>query len=70
MHPTATFMAEWLKTSLRFLDVIVSFIKGAIETDLHLKPTYSHQYLQPKIAHKISETNSSFHVKQRTTGKV
>ena len=24
----------------------------------------------PAISYKISETNSSFHVKQRTTGKV
>ena len=27
-------------------------------------------YLRPTIIHKISKTNSSFHVKQGTTGKV
>ena len=63
VHPTIKFTTEWSKTSLPFLDVTVSFIKGAIEPDLYLKPTYSHQYLQSTIAHKISKTNSSFHVK-------
>ena len=42
-HPTLKFTAEWSKT---FLDVTVSLIEGVIETDLFVKPTDSHQYLQ------------------------
>ena len=45
MHATITFTADWSKTSINFLDVTVPFVKGVIETDLYVKPTYSHQYL-------------------------
>ena len=46
MHPTIKFTAEWSKTSINFLDVTVSLVEGVIETDLYVKPTDSHQYLQ------------------------
>ena len=36
VHPTFKFAAEWSKTSIIFLDVTVSLIEGAIETDLLL----------------------------------
>ena len=49
--PTITFTAEWSKTSINFLDVTVPFIEGAIETDLYVKPTDSHQYLQSSLSH-------------------
>ena len=45
------FTAEWLKTSINFLDVTVSLIEGVIETDLFVKPTDSHQYLQSSSCH-------------------
>ena len=50
-HPTIKFTAEWSKTSINFLDVIVSLIEGVIETDLFVKPTDSHQYLQSNSCH-------------------
>ena len=51
MYPTIKFTAEWSKTSINFLDVTVSLIKGVIETDLYVKPTDSHQYLQSSVCH-------------------
>ena len=46
VHPNIKLTAEWSKISINFLDVTVSLIEGAIETDLYVKPTYSHHYLQ------------------------
>ena len=46
VHPTIKFTAEWSKTSINFLDFTVSLIEGVIETDLYVKSTDSHQYLQ------------------------
>ena len=45
VHPTIKFAAEGSKTSINFLDVTVSLIEGAVETDLYVKPIDSHQYL-------------------------
>ena len=51
VHPTIKFRAEWSKTFIDFLDVTVSLIEGVIETELHVKPTDSHQYLQSSSSH-------------------
>ena len=51
VHPTIKFTAEWSKTSINFLDVTVSLVEGVIETDLYVKPTDSHQYLQSSSCH-------------------
>ena len=51
MHPTIKFTADWSKTSINFLDVQVSLIDGKIETDLYVKPTDTHQYLQSSSCH-------------------
>ena len=40
-----------IKTSINFLDVTLSLIEGVIETDLHVKPADSHQYLQSSLCH-------------------
>ena len=45
IQPTIIFTAEQLQKSISFLDVTVSLTDGKIETDLHVKPTDSHQYL-------------------------
>ena len=50
-HPTIKFTAEWSQTSINFLDVTVSLIGGKINTDLYVKPTDSHQYLQSSSCH-------------------
>ena len=57
MHPTIKFTVEWSKTSITVLDVTVSFVEEVIETDLYVKPTDSHQYLQSSSCH-------SFHFKR------
>ena len=51
MHPTITFMADWSKTSINFLDVMVSIGEGITETDLYAKHTDSHQYLLLSSCH-------------------
>ena len=51
MHPTIKFTAEWPKTSINFLDVTLSLTERVIETDLYVKPTGSHQYLQSRWCH-------------------
>ena len=45
IHATVKFTADWLKTSVDFLDVTLSITEGVTETDLYNKPTDSHQYL-------------------------
>ena len=51
VHPTIKFTAERSKTSIDFLDVTISLIEGVIESNLYVKPTDSHQYLQSSSCH-------------------
>ena len=51
VHPTIKLTGEWLKTSINFLDVTVSLIEGVIETNLYIKLTDSHQFLQSSSCH-------------------
>ena len=39
-------VVEWSKACIKFLDATVPFTEGVTETDLFVKPTDSHQYLQ------------------------
>ena len=48
VHPTINLVS---KTSFNFLEVTVSLEEGVIETDLYVKPTDSHQYLQSSSCH-------------------
>ena len=43
MYPTIKFSADWSKTSINFLDRLVSITEGVIETDVYVKPTDNHQ---------------------------
>ena len=58
VHPTIKFTTEWSKSSINFLDVTVSLVEKVIETDLYIKSTGSHQYLQ-------SGSCPPFHCKKR-----
>ena len=60
MHRKTKFTAEWSKISINFLDVTVSLMEEVTETDLYVKPTDRHQYLQSSLCH-------SFHCKKRYT---
>ena len=50
-HPNIKFTAEWSKKQTNFLDVTVSLESGKIKTDLHVKPTDTHQYLHSFSCH-------------------
>ena len=52
-HPTIKFIAKWSKISINFLNVTVSLIEIVIETDLYVKATDSHQYLQSSSCHPL-----------------
>ena len=53
VHPTIKFTSEWSKTLINFLDVTKSLTEGVIESDLYVKPTDSHQYLQSSSCHPL-----------------
>ena len=54
---TTKFTAEWSKISINFLDFTVFLIEEVTETDLYVKRTDRHQYLQSSLF-------QSFHCKK------
>ena len=50
-HPTIKFTANWSKEKVNFLDVKVTFINGVLSPDLFVKPTDTHQFLDPTSCH-------------------
>ena len=50
-HPTIKFTAEWSRSSIPFLDTRVLLENGQLTTDLHVKPTDTHQYLVANSCH-------------------
>ena len=50
-HPTIKSIAEWSKEEINFLDVNVKLRNRQLETDLHIKPTDTHQFLDSKSCH-------------------
>ena len=59
-HHTLKLRAEWSNSTINFLDVAVSIKTGITETDLHIKPTDSHQQL-------LSSSSHPFYCKKGTT---
>ena len=51
MLPAIKFTADGSKTSINFLDVMVSIAEDVIETDLYVKHTGSHRYLLSSSCH-------------------
>ena len=51
IHPTIKFTADWSYSSVNFLDVKVIMKDGEIITDLYVKPTDTHQYLDSSSCH-------------------
>ena len=45
IHPTIKFTADWSYCLVNFLNVKVKWKDGKIITNLHVKPTDTHQYL-------------------------
>ena len=50
-HPTIKFTAEYSKEAINFLDVNVRLVEGELMTDLFVKPTDTHQFLDPNSSH-------------------
>ena len=58
VHPTIKFTAEYSKDTINFLDVKVSKQGTRLVSDLYVKPTDTHQYLDPTSCHPIHCINS------------
>ena len=50
-HPTIKFAAEYSKEEVIFLDLNKKLIDGELETDMFVKPTGTHQFLDPTSSH-------------------
>ena len=50
-HSTIKFTAEYSKEEVNFLDVNIKLIDGELKTDLFVKPTDTHQFLDPTSCH-------------------
>ena len=50
-HPTIKFTVEWSRSSIPFLDTRVLLENRQLTTDLHVKPTDTHQYLAANSCH-------------------
>ena len=50
-HPTIKFTAEYSKETINFLDVNIRLVEGELMTDLFVKPTDTHQFLDPSSSH-------------------
>ena len=50
-HPTIKFTGDWSKEKINFLDVEVNLKNGVLSTDLSVKPTDTHQFLDPISCH-------------------
>ena len=50
-HPIFKFTAEWPKEEKNFLDVNVRLRNWQLETDLHIKQTDTHQFLDSTSCH-------------------
>ena len=50
-HPTIKFTAEYSEEAINFLDVNARLVDGELMTDLFVKPTDTHQFLDPSSSH-------------------
>ena len=50
-HSAIKFTAEYPKEKVNFLDVNIKLIDGELKTDLFVKPTDTHQFLDPTSCH-------------------
>ena len=50
-HPTIKFTVDWSKEKINFLDLEVILNNGVLSTDLLVKATDTHQFLDPTFCH-------------------
>ena len=51
LHPTIKFTAEFSKEKVNFLDLNIKLNDGKLKADLFVKPTGTHQFLDPTSSH-------------------
>ena len=51
LHPTIKIEAEWSKSSINILDVLVTLKEGIIKTHLYVTSLDNHQYLETFSCH-------------------
>ena len=57
-HPSIKFTCEYSREKVNYFDVQVIVREGKLITDLHVKQTDSHQYLDPSSCHPYHCTKS------------
>jgi len=57
-HPTIKFTCDYSLTSVNFLDVEVIKVRNKLVTDLYVKPTDTHQYLEASSCHVFHSKRS------------
>jgi len=62
-HPTIKFIYSQVVKRDNFLDVTVKLEHGTLATDLHVKPTDTHQYLASNSCHPDTSKKPSLAVK-------
>ena len=50
-HSTIKFTAEYSKEEIKFLDINIKLIDGELKSDLFVKPTETHQFLDLTSCH-------------------
>ena len=51
IHPIIKFIAEYSKEEVNFLDLNIKLIDGELKTDLFVKTTDIHKFLDPTSSH-------------------
>ena len=54
-HRTVKFTAEYSKKEVHFLDLNIKLIDGQLKADLFVKPTGTHQFLDPTSFHPYAQ---------------
>ena len=58
-HPTIKFTGDWSKEKVNFLDAEVTLKNSVLSTDLFIKPTDTHQFLDPTSCHHYDSKKST-----------
>ena len=69
-HPSINFTCEYSREKVNYLDVQVIVREGKLITDLHVKQTDSHQYLDPSSCHPYHCTKSIHYSQALRTNRI
>ena len=62
-HPTIKLTAEYSKEKVNFLDLNMKLIDGELKTDVSVKPTDTHQFLDPTSSILVTAKKENLTVK-------